>query len=149
MAEQINNVSVRLSKAAKEFNIAVPTAIDFLTKKGYAFADANANTKLSEEEYLVLQKEFQKDKSVLEKAQTLEIGMEPKRIPVTVDIIEKEQESSHIIEIEEDITIKTNTLENTEITPVSKKKPAKKKQEEVAEKEIVEKEVAEKEIVKE
>ncbi|MDR0618760.1 MAG: translation initiation factor IF-2 [Bacteroidales bacterium] len=144
-------MSVRLSKAAKEFNIAVSTAIDFLIKKGYVFADANPNpnTKLSEEEYLVLQKEFQKDKSVLEKAQTLEIGMEPKRIPVTVDIIEKGQESSHIVEIEEDITIKTNTLENTEVLSVQKKQQTKKKKEEIIEKKIVEEEVTVHEVVEE
>jgi len=49
---------VRLSKAAKEFNIGRDTIIDFLLTKGFQ-VDPNPNTKLSPEMYDLLLDEFQ------------------------------------------------------------------------------------------
>jgi len=54
---------LRLSKIAREFNIGTSTIVDFLAKKGIAI-DPNPNTKLTEDAYLVLAKEFQKEKSL-------------------------------------------------------------------------------------
>ena len=54
---------LRLSKLAKEFNIGITTIVDFLGKKGIAI-DPNPNTKISEDAYLILAKEFQKEKSL-------------------------------------------------------------------------------------
>ncbi|MDR1739968.1 MAG: translation initiation factor IF-2 [Bacteroidales bacterium] len=140
MSEQ-TTTSVRLSKAAKEFNIALATAVEFLVKKGYPLSDANPNTKLSEDQYLVLQKEFQKDKSVLEKAHTLEIGMEKKPVPITVAAVEKkEKKTKSAVEIEEDITIKTNTIEDAETTKNRSKKTVE-TEEKIKEEEKVEKKV--------
>ncbi len=53
---------LRLSKIAREFNIGTNTIVDFLAKKGMAI-DSNPNTKISEDAYLILAKEFQKEKS--------------------------------------------------------------------------------------
>jgi translation initiation factor IF-2 len=54
---------LRLSKIAREFNIGTSTIVDFLAKKGIAI-DSNPNTKISEDAYLILAKEFQKEKSL-------------------------------------------------------------------------------------
>ena len=59
---------VRLSKAAKEFNIGRDTIIDFLLTKGFQ-VDPNPNTKLSPEMYDLLLDEFQEEKHVREIAQ--------------------------------------------------------------------------------
>ncbi len=53
---------LRLSKIAREFNIGTSTIVDFLAKKGISI-DSNPNTKLSQEAYAILAKEFQKEKS--------------------------------------------------------------------------------------
>jgi translation initiation factor IF-2 len=54
---------LRLSKLAIEFNIGISTIVDFLAKKGI-HVDQNPNTKISEEAYQILSKEFQKEKSL-------------------------------------------------------------------------------------
>jgi translation initiation factor IF-2 len=56
---------LRLSKIAKEFNIGTQTIVDFLAKKGIA-VDQNPNTKISEEAFDMLAKEFQKEKNFKE-----------------------------------------------------------------------------------
>ncbi len=63
---------VRLSKAAKEFNIGRDTIIEFLTEKGFTI-DKNPNTKLTPEMYDLLFDKFQEDKHVREIAQKREL----------------------------------------------------------------------------
>jgi len=65
--------TVVLLKAAKELNIGLATAVEFLGKKGYA-VDNKPNTKLSGEMYNVLLREFQGDKIVKEEANQIVIG---------------------------------------------------------------------------
>ncbi len=62
--------SIRLSKVARELNIALPTIVDFLTLKGYE-VESNPNAKIDGELYDLLQKEFQSDKSKKEEAEQL------------------------------------------------------------------------------
>ena len=65
--------SIRLSKAAKEFNIGVSTAVDFLKKKGHQIDD-NPNTKIPEELYNLLAKNFQSERAVKENADKIQIS---------------------------------------------------------------------------
>jgi translation initiation factor IF-2 len=51
---------IKLSKACKELNIGINTAVDFLTKKGNKI-DVDPNLRLSDELHLLLVKEFNKD----------------------------------------------------------------------------------------
>ena len=60
-------MSIRLSKAIKECNVGLQTAVDFLNKKGIGEVEANLNTKISDEQYELLLKEFKPD-SVLKDA---------------------------------------------------------------------------------
>ncbi|RZK87677.1 MAG: translation initiation factor IF-2, partial [Pedobacter sp.] len=62
-----------LFKAAKELNIGIATAVDFLGKKGFA-VENKPTTKLSKEMYDTLMKEFQGDKIVKEEANQIVIG---------------------------------------------------------------------------
>ena len=62
--------AVRLSKAAKEFNIGLSTIVEFLAKKGFHIA-SNPNDKLSPEMYDLLDREFQSQKSVKEEAKKI------------------------------------------------------------------------------
>ena len=60
-------MSIRLSKAIKECNVGLQTAVDFLNKKGSGELEANLNAKISDEQYELLLKEFKPD-SVLKDA---------------------------------------------------------------------------------
>ena len=62
--------AIRLSKAAKEFNIGLSTIVEFLAKKGFHIA-SNPNDKLSPEMYDLLDREFQAQKSVKEEAKKI------------------------------------------------------------------------------
>ena len=54
-------MSIRLIKVTKECNVGLQTAVDFLQKKGFADVEANPNTKITDEQYELLLKEFKKD----------------------------------------------------------------------------------------
>ena len=60
-------MSIRLSKAIKECNVGLQTAVDYLNSKGGSEVEANLNTKISDEQYEQLLKEFKPD-SVLKNA---------------------------------------------------------------------------------
>jgi translation initiation factor IF-2 len=53
-------MSIRLSKACKDLNVGLSTAIEFLAKKGHKLS-ADPNLKLSDDLHLLLAKEFNKD----------------------------------------------------------------------------------------
>ncbi|MBC8053077.1 MAG: translation initiation factor IF-2 [Sphingobacteriaceae bacterium] len=65
--------SINLLKAAKELNIGLSTAVESLTKKGYK-VEPKPNTKLTEEMYEALLKDYQGDKIVREEARQIVIG---------------------------------------------------------------------------
>src|SRR5688500_131329 len=65
--------SINLLKAAKELNIGLATAVESLTKKGYK-VEPKPNTKLTEEMYEALLKDYQGDKIVREEARQIVIG---------------------------------------------------------------------------
>jgi translation initiation factor IF-2 len=62
--------SINLLKAAKELNIGLATAVESLTKKGYK-VEPKPNTKLTEEMYEVLLKEYRAIKSYVKKQDRL------------------------------------------------------------------------------
>ncbi|MBO4891906.1 MAG: translation initiation factor IF-2 [Prevotella sp.] len=64
-------MGVRLNKVLTELNIGLQTAVDYLKKKpslGEIKDDANVNTKISDEQYEALVKEFKGDKDVKKQA---------------------------------------------------------------------------------
>jgi len=68
MTENIK--ATRLSKAAREFNVGISTIIDFLHKKGIDL-EPNPNTKIPQEAYLLLVKEYSTDISVKKESEKL------------------------------------------------------------------------------
>ncbi|MDO9258264.1 MAG: translation initiation factor IF-2 [Bacteroidales bacterium] len=65
-------ISIRLGKAATEFNVGVTTIVDFLHKRGHKI-DSNPNTKLSPEMHTLLVKEYQPDKAAKDIAKHIEL----------------------------------------------------------------------------
>ncbi|MBR6437985.1 MAG: translation initiation factor IF-2 [Bacteroidales bacterium] len=105
MSEEVKNI--RLSKAAREFNVGTSTIVEFLAKKGQSI-DPSPNTKLTEEQYALVVKEYQGEKEVKKNADQLgNIAFKGKTI--TVETTEKPK----VVEEEEEIvSIKSNILVN-------------------------------------
>jgi translation initiation factor IF-2 len=84
-----------LFKAAKELNIGIATAVEFLGKKGFA-VDNKPTTKLSKDMYDTLLREFQGDKIVKEEANQIVIGKirrdEPEVVEKTTEAPKNKQE---------------------------------------------------------
>ncbi len=127
MSEEVKNI--RLSKAAREFNVGTSTIVEFLAKKGMNI-DPSPNTKLTPEQYALVVKEYQGEKEVKKNADQLgNIAFKGKTI--TVETTEKPK----IIEEEEEIlSIKSNVLPKTEEKGVEKKEKGVEKKEKVVEK---------------
>ena len=56
---------IKISQAAKEFNVSIPTVVEQLQKKGISI-DANPNTRIDEAAYDILVEAFQPDRKVRE-----------------------------------------------------------------------------------
>ena len=57
-------MTIRLSKATKECNVGLQTAVEFLQKKGFKDIEPNPNSKITEEQYQLLLNEFTADKGL-------------------------------------------------------------------------------------
>ena len=106
MSEE-TNFSIRLSKAAKEFNVGKDTIVEFLTKKGFT-VDPSPNTKLTADMYALLVKEYQGEKDVKNEAKKLG-NLSYKGGSVSVD---SAMQSTKVVEDEEndEVIIRTNTI---------------------------------------
>ena len=117
MSEE-TNFTIRLSKAAKEFNVGKDTIVEFLTKKGFQ-VDSSPNTKLTADMYALLVKEYQGEKEV--KKESMKLGnLSYKGGSVSV---ESALQSQKVVEEEdhEEVIIRTTTISS----PVKKTtKPA-------------------------
>src|SRR5690606_17735373 len=60
--------SIRLSKVARELNIAMPTIVDYLSGKGIDIA-TNPNTKIDEDAYHLLLDQFKAEKHIKQEAE--------------------------------------------------------------------------------
>lgn len=168
---------VRLSKAAREFNIGLDTVVEFLSDNGLDIVK-NPNTKLSPEMYAMLQQEFQDEKELKEAAKERNLEF-LRQGPISIKSSEttKEKEVEEEIEIPDELLIKNVGIEEKadikheetietekeeiveevievveEITEeIAEEKPEPKKTEEVVEettpKQVVEEEVVEEKIV--
>ena len=56
-------MTIRLNKVTRDLNVGISTVVEFLQKKGHTI-EANPNTKITEEEYAMLVKEFSTDKNL-------------------------------------------------------------------------------------
>lgn len=121
--------SINLLKAAKELNIGIGTAVDFLSKKGFDI-ESKPNTKLSSDMYQVLLKEFQGDKNAKDEAKQIVIG-KIRRDEPSVGTSSAASESSSTrrdpVSQSEEILIKNVTtpiVEKTPEPPAKEEKPA-------------------------
>lgn len=126
MAESASsNKSIRASSVIKEFNVSFDKLCSILQSKNIV-PPKTANDKLSEEAYLIIQKECSKDKKQKEEAEKkLKQLQSLKKETVTIDKVLKQQEEEK--QIEEKIIIKnapTSEVINAEIL-LKEKEPIK------------------------
>ncbi len=86
-------MSIRLNKVTRDLNVGITTVVEFLQKKGYAI-EANPNTKISEEQYAELVKEFSTDKNLKKETEKLmqERQAKPKQAEPVVAEPKKEEQ---------------------------------------------------------
>ena len=116
MSEE-TNFTIRLSKAAKEFNVGKDTIVEFLAKKGFQ-VDPSPNTKLTSPMYELLVKEYQGEKEV--KNEAMKLGnLSYKGGSVSVDSAlqsqKVEEEDDH-----EEVIIRSNTISSPTKKPTPK-----------------------------
>src|SRR5690606_17512544 len=90
--------SITLLKAAKELNIGIGTAVDFLVKSGYD-VESKPGTKLDSQTFDVLLREFQGDKIVKEEANQIFIGKIRREESPLETVVQKPQRDTDTEEI--------------------------------------------------
>nr|MCR5014176.1 translation initiation factor IF-2 [Bacteroidales bacterium] len=107
MSEE-SNFTIRLSKAAKEFNVGMGTILDFLAKKGFQ-VDSSPNTKLTSEMYALLVKEYQGEREVKNEAKKLG-DLSYKGGSVSVDSAVQSLTTNNEEEDNDEVIIRTSTI---------------------------------------
>lgn len=117
--------SIKIIKAAKELNIGISTIADFLNGKGFK-VEARPTTKLSEDMYDALLKEYQGDKNIREEAKNISIGkIRRDDANVTLDKAETEKPTKPEVEQEEILIKNTGSSASTFTAkePIAEKAP--------------------------
>ena len=115
----------RLASVAKELNVGISTLVDHLHNKGFKDVAGSPNTKLSEEQYSILLREFRSDKDVKDIAEQINIGKR-KEEELTIKEVLKETPK-----VEEEIVSVKHEVEGPKIIgKIDLDKPKKKKVEE-------------------
>ncbi|PKQ62721.1 translation initiation factor IF-2 [Labilibaculum filiforme] len=85
--------NIRLSKLARELNVGTSTIVEFLNKKGIPI-DSNPNTKVSEEAYNMLAKEYSSDLNLKKESEKVNLkNTRERKETVSIEKISKESES--------------------------------------------------------
>ena len=139
-------------------NVGIATVVEFLQKKGYT-VEANPNTKISEEQYAILVKEFSTDKNLrLESERFIQERQNKERNKASVSIegFEKQQEkpkSEDVIKtvVPEDARPKFKPVGKIDLDKLNGRKPEKveKEPEQKQEEPVVERPVVKPEVKKE
>jgi translation initiation factor IF-2 len=124
----------RLSKVAKELNVSIGTITDFLKGKGHVIEN-NPMTKISEDIYGLLLKEYQSEKAAKEEAKQITSSTKAKKESISLDPDAKKPE---VKKEEEEIIIK-NVQPAATPKPKEKAAPVKeeKKEKEKKEEEVI------------
>ena len=112
-----SNKPVRLSKAAREFNLGMTTVVEFLASKGIE-VEAKPNTKLDPETYALVKSNFQGDKETKAKAQASAASIQ-ERESITLASAAKKRVAPK--QEEEEPEIDLSQFKKSEAAPVVKR----------------------------
>ena len=122
-------MTIRLNKVTRDLNVGIATVVDFLQKKGYT-VEANPNTKITEEQYAALVKEFSKDKDLKIESEKIIQERQNKdrnKASVSIEDIHPELKKTEVIEtvVPEDVRPKFKPVGKIDLDSLKrKKKPA-------------------------
>jgi translation initiation factor IF-2 len=106
----------RLSKVAREFNLGLTTIVEFLRKKGYDVIP-NPNSKVSEEQYNLLLKEYSSEISVKKESEKISLRIaREKKDPVSIEDESKRKpagDEAEIADNDDEVFIKDSGSKKT------------------------------------
>ena len=118
-------MTIRLNKVTRNLNVGIATVVDFLQKKGYTI-EANPNTKITDEQYAALVKEFSKDKDLkIESEKIFQERQNKERNKASVSIDDLQAEAKpEVIEavVPEDARPKFKPVGKIDLDSLNKKK---------------------------
>lgn len=119
-------MTIRLNKVTRDLNVGITTVVDFLQKKGYT-VEANPNTKITEEQYAALIKEFSKDKDLKIESEKIiqeRQNKERNKASVSIEDIHPELKKPEVIEtvVPEDVRPKFKPVGKIDLDGLKKKK---------------------------
>ena len=137
-------MTIRLNKVTRDLNVGITTAVEFLQKKGFT-VEANPNTKITDEQFDLLKKEFSTDKDLKIKSERFSQERQSKdrnKASVSIDGYEKEtQEKAKPEEIKtvipEDARPKFKPVGKIDLDKLNRRPaPVQEKEKEVVEKKV-------------
>ena len=132
-------MAIRLNKVTRNLNVGLSTVVEFLNKKGF-LTEENPNTKISDEEYDLLVREFNKDKNLKLESEKIsqERHLKEKKSTVAIEGYETQKKVEEIkTEVPEEIKPKFVTVGKIDLDALEKKKIAKLEEQLVTEEEPV------------
>ena len=122
---------IRINKVTKEFSVGLQTLVDLLNKKGFTDVEANPNATISDEQYAVVQAEFNKEmnkglriptpqpaaRKTKEKKETIVLTEDGEALPITE--VQKPKVVGRI-----DLDSKGNPAPTPKPEPAAKAEPA-------------------------
>ena len=136
-------MTIRLNKVTRDLNVGIATVVEFLQKKGYEI-EANPNTKITEEQYAVLVKEFSTDKNLKKESEKfIQERQNKERNKPTVSIEEDSKKEEVVkVALSEESRPKFKQVGKIDLDNLNKR-PAPKAEEPVKEPEITKEPVVE------
>ena len=139
-------MTIRLNKVTRDLNVGITTVVEFLQKKGYAI-EANPNTKITDEQYDLLVKEFSTDKDLKLKTERFIQERQSKdrnKASVSIDGYDKETQEKPKAEevvktvVPEDVRPKFKPVGKIDLDKLNRKHTVEKEKEVEPEKPVVE-----------
>jgi len=97
--------NLRLSKIARDFNVGISTLVEFLHKKGFNI-DSNPNSKISDEEYHILEKEYKKDIDLKKESEKINLKSHRLKESITLDDLNEGHQKEEDDYEEDEVIIK-------------------------------------------
>ncbi len=139
-------MTIRLNKVTRDLNVGITTVVEFLQKKGYAI-ETNPNTKITDEQYDLLVKEFSTDKDLKLKTERFIQERQSKdrnKASVSIDGYDKETQEKPKAEevvktvVPEDVRPKFKPVGKIDLDKLNRKHTVEKEKEAEPEKPVVE-----------
>ena len=118
-------MTIRLNKVTRDLNVGIATVVEFLQGKGFTI-EANPNTKITEEQYNILVKEFSKDKDLRLESEKIfqeRQNKERNKVSVSIDDLQGEKKNE-VIEtvVPDDFLPKFNQVGKIDLDNLNKRK---------------------------